>query len=138
VPPDVAEERQRVVQREAGGQRPRPEARALVHGPGESEGPHEVRRQSEQASALGARLEDEPQMAVLEVADPAVDEPRRPARGPAREVLLLDERDPQATERGVSRDAAAGDAAADHQKVELPIAERGEAVPACGRVHAGT
>ena len=87
-----------------------------------------MRRDAQQPAPFGARLEHQMQMTVLEVAQTAVNEPRRAARGAAREIGLLDERDIQSAQRRIARDAASGDAAADHQDVEGPRAERGDAL----------
>ena len=72
-------------------------------------------------------LEHEVQVPVFEVAHAAVDQPRRPARRPRREVALLDERDREPSARGVPGDAGAGDPPTDHEQVERPVAEGGEA-----------
>ena len=69
--------------------------------------PHEVRREPEQSPALGARLEHQMKVAVLEIADAAVHQPRRAARRTARKVVLLHERDAQPAQRRVAGDAAA-------------------------------
>ena len=69
---DVPEERERVVQRESGAELPARNSCVGIDGPREGERPHQVRRDSKQTSSLGARLEDEVKMAVLEVADAAV------------------------------------------------------------------
>jgi hypothetical protein len=85
-----------------------------------------VWREAEQASSFGAGLEDEVEIAVLEIAQSAMDEPRRSARGPAREIVLLDERHLQPTQRGIASDATSRDAAADHEQVELLAAQGGQ------------
>ena len=51
-------------------------------------------------------------------------------RRAAREVVPLDERGAQAPARGVERDAAPGDAAADDEDVELVLLQAGERVGA--------
>ncbi len=89
-----------------------------------------MRRELEQPPALAARLEDEVQIAVLQVAHAAVDEARRAARSPRREVLALDQRDREAPPGGVPRDARARDPAADDQEVEPAVAEFGDALGA--------
>jgi hypothetical protein len=73
----------------------------------------------EEAVALDAGLEDEAEVAVLEVADAAVDEAGGAAGGAAGEVLALDEGDAQAAQGGISGDATAGDAAADDEDIEV-------------------
>ena len=68
-------------------------------------------------------LVHEPDLALLQVAQAAVDELgglRRRARG---EVVALDERRAKAAGGGVEGDADAGDAAADHQDVERVVGE---------------
>ena len=69
-----------------------------------------MRREPKQPSSLGARLEHEVQMSVLEIANAAVNQARRSTRGSAGEVVLLDERHAKSAQRGVARDAASGDA----------------------------
>jgi hypothetical protein len=115
---DVAEEREGVVEEEARGELPARHARAGVDGPREGERAHEVRRDAEQRAPLAARLEDEVEVAVLEVAYAAVDEARGAAGGAGAEVVALDEGDAEAAERGVARDAGARDAPADDEEVE--------------------
>ena len=68
-------------------------------------------------------LVDETDVAVLEVPQTAVDELGALRRGPAGEVVTLDERGAQAPCRGVERDAGSGDPAADDEHVELLVAE---------------
>ena len=94
---------------------------------------HEVRRGLAEHLALGQRLVDEPDLALLEVADPAVHELRRLRRGARCDVVALDQRGAQAPRGGVERDAGAGDPAADDEHVEVLVgqaAERGRAVEA--------
>ena len=69
-----------------------------------------------------------PDVAVLEVAQAAVDELRAPAARAVREVAALEQRDRQAAAGGVERDAGAGDAAADdHDVDDLAAGERARA-----------
>jgi hypothetical protein len=131
---DVAEQRQRVVEREAGRQLPARHARAGVHRPGEAQRAHEVRRRAQQRAPLAAGLEDQGQVPVLQVAHPAVHQPRRAARRAAPEVVGLHQRHPQPTPRRVARDPRAGDPAADHQQVVHAVGQRLERARARGRV----
>ena len=78
----------------------------------------EVRGVAAQPLPLAQRLVDEPHVALLEVPQPAVDELRAAARGPAGEVVGLDQRGREAAARGVESDADTGDAAADDEHVE--------------------
>ena len=73
--------------------------------------------------ALGERLVDEAELALVEVAQTAVHELGAAAAGARREVVALDERGPQATRGGVERDAGAGDPAAHHEHVEVVVTE---------------
>lgn len=84
-----------------------------------------MRGEPQQPSPLGARLEDEPEVAVLEIPNAAVNQPRRPARRAASEVRLLDETDAEAAQRRLQRDSAARNPAADYDHVEeLPRGTR--------------
>lgn len=55
---------------------------------------------------------------MLEVANAAVHEPRRSARGTTCEVVPLNQSGAEAAERGIAGDSGSGDAAADDQQVE--------------------
>ena len=89
---------------------------------------HQVRGVVAEALALGEGLVDEADVALLEVAQAAVDELRGLRRGAGGEVVALDERGAQAAGGGVERAADAGDAAADDQDVEVGVAEASECV----------
>jgi hypothetical protein len=89
-----------------------------------------MRREPEQGAALGARLEDQMDVAMLEVSHAAVDQPGRPARRAPREIGFVHQRHGQPARRGLVRDSAPGNAAADHEEIELPGAERFQALPA--------
>ena len=109
-----------------------PEADQPV-GPGALEGghdhrqrPHQVRRERGVDLALEQRLADEPEVEVLQVAQAAVDELARARRGAGGVVRLLHQGDRVAARGGVQRHAGAGDAAADHEHVELLGGERGD------------
>ena len=69
------------------------------------------------------RLADEPHVAEPEVAQAAVHQLRRGARGSPGEVALVDERDLEAVRGRRLGDAGADDAAADHEQVELADGE---------------
>ena len=64
---------------------------------------------------------------MLEVPHAAVDQTRRAARRAGGEVLPLDERDRESAARRITRDPRAGDPAADHEQIEVPIGELVEA-----------
>ena len=78
-----------------------------------------MRRVVPQPLALVQRLVDEPDLALLQVAQAAVDELRRLRRRARGEVVALDQRGAQTAGGGVERGAGAGDAAADDQHVEV-------------------
>ena len=92
--------------------------------------PHEVRGERGVDLALEQRLADEPEVEVLQVAQPAVDELARARRGAGGVVGLLHQRDRVAARGGVERHAGAGDAAADHEHVERLGGEGGDGVRA--------
>jgi hypothetical protein len=89
-----------------------------------------VGRELDQQGALQQRLAHEPEVEVLEVAQAAVDQLRRAARGAGREVGPLHERDAVAARGRVERHPGARDAPADHDQVERVPFECGERVGA--------
>ena len=125
---DIPEQRENIVQRETRAELPAGNSGAAIHRPGELQRSHQVRRQSQQSVSLGARLEDEMQMSVLEISHTAVNQPRRPARRSTRKITLFDERDREPTEGGVARDRTARDSAADDEDVERSRLECGKSV----------
>jgi hypothetical protein len=82
-----------------------------------------------QALTLVERLVHQADLALLQVAEPAVDHLRALRRGARGEVVLLDERGAQAARGGVERHAHAGDATADDEDVE-GLASRRASMPA--------
>ncbi len=103
---------------------------AVERGHDERQRVHEVRRERDQELALEQRLADEPEVEVLQVAQAAVDELGRAARGAGGVVRALDERDAVAARGRVERDARARDAATDDDEVERLGGERFERVGA--------
>ncbi len=96
-----------------------------------------MRRDAHQDPSLAARLEDEVELSVLEVAQSAVHEPRRAAAGATGEVLLLDERHVQPAHRRIPRDAGARHAATDDQHVEVIALQHIERTCARPRIETG-
>jgi hypothetical protein len=91
----------------------------------------DVRREG---SALVVCLSHEPNVAETQVAQAAVDELRRRARGTGAEVTGVDERDGEPRTRGVGGGGGADHPAADHEQVERPRRERlSRCRPALGR-----
>ena len=84
----------------------------------------EMRRKGRQRQlALVQRLAHQPELELLEVAQPAVEHLRRAARGAGGEVTRLDEGDLESAGRGIERSASADHATADDDDVELLAAE---------------
>ena len=110
---------QRVVQRDAGADvGPLPDA--VLDRVEEAHGLDQVRRQAvDEEVALGERLAHQVEVEHLQVAQPAVHQLAGPARRAARPVLGLDDRRGQAAAHRVEGDPRAGDAAPDHEDVEL-------------------
>src|SRR5947208_19822 len=123
---NVSEAGEQVVGPQPGGELQQADRRAGVHGEDELLGLHEVRGEPPQAATLANPFENEPHLAVLEIAESAVDELRGATRRPRGEVRVLDERRREAPHGGVARDARAVDAAADHEEVERLGAEAAE------------
>ena len=92
--------------------------------------PHLVRGVAPQPLALGQRLVDEGDLALLEVAQTTVDQLRALRRGARGEVVALHQRRAQAPAGGVEGHARTGDPAPDDQHVERLVgqaAQRGAA-----------
>ena len=83
----------------------------------EAHRPDDVRRNPPQHLALGQRLPHQPEIEVLEVAQPAVDQLGRARRGAGREIAHLAQKYGMASAGGVTRQSAAVDAAADDRQV---------------------
>ena len=100
-----------------------------------------VGRVAHQPAPLVERLVHEPDVTVLQVPQPTVDQLRTLRRRAAGEVVALDQRHSQAAMRRVEGDAGAGDATADHEHVERVVtvervpAELGEHGRALERQH---
>jgi len=92
-------------------------ARARVDRDVELERRNEMRREAQQPFALVQRLAHEADLEVLEVAQAAMDQARRRARGSHREIAALDEQHGEPAQRGFARDRGAVDAGADHDHV---------------------
>ena len=91
VPPAVAPRAEQVVQRQGRRRRTGGPDRVAVEREQERLQAHEVRRDAQEAAALGERLADEPEAQLLEIAETAMDEPARSARRACRDVVALDE-----------------------------------------------
>ena len=87
---------------------------------------HEMRCDAEQHAALPARLQYQSKVPLFEIADAAVDEPRRHRRRAAPEIALVHEGGAQAAKRRVARDPGARDPAADDEQVHRLRGHRGE------------
>ena len=85
----------------------------------EAQRPNKVRRRPQQHFALGERCAHQAKFAVFQIAQAAVDQLRGRRRGGGRQVVLLQEHDPQTASGRIARDAGPIDAAADDRQVEI-------------------
>ena len=108
---------QEIVEPHAGCDRQRPAASAAVDRDHQGQRPHQVRGDAQQGLTLVQRLTDQPELGELQIAQSAVYQPARPARGGAAEIRLLHEAHTQPPARRVPRDAGAVDAAADDDEI---------------------
>ena len=113
----IAKERQRIVKPHPRFHLPAWNTRALIHGPDKAQRAYEVRGEVQQPASFGAGLEDETQLAMLQISQSPVDKVRRATGGPAREVALVHEHHTEASQRGIACDPGAGHAAAHDQQV---------------------
>ena len=121
--------REQVVEGEAGADLPCGAGVAPVHGEEQAQRLHEVRGGADEVFALAQGFADEAELAVLEVAEAAVDEAGGAGRRAGAEVVALDEEGLVAGELGFAGDAGAVDAAADDDDVELLVGDLGERWP---------
>src|ERR671914_2417285 len=94
----------------------------VVDGDQEAERPDQVRGYVQEPLAVPQRFPDQGDLEVLQVAEAAVDQASRPARRPARDVPLVEQKDPEAAHRGVPGDPGPVDAGADDDQVEGIVA----------------
>ncbi len=78
-----------------------------------------MRRDPQQHLALGQRLAHQPEGALREIAQPAMDQLGRGRRGAGGEIVLLDQQDLEAASGGIARNADAVDAAPDDGEIEV-------------------
>src|SRR5678815_452636 len=102
-----------VVHAEPQSKLPPGEPRTAVHRPRELQRFHKARGNSHQNFALADRFADECYVAVLEIADSAVNESRRSARGTACPLLHFHERNSHSPHRCIARDPRSSDASTD-------------------------
>ena len=116
VPAAVPSRAEEVVQREAA-----PVERPREHGAVQREQQRleadEMRSEPKKAAPLGERFADEPEPELLEVAEPAVDEPRRPARRPRGDVRSLHQGDVEPPTCRVESCPRTGDTTADDEDI---------------------
>ena len=99
---------------------------------------HEVWAQSlEEQRLLRERLPDQAEIELLEVAEPAMDQLARTARGARGPVALLDQRDGEAPAGGVEGRARTDHAPADHDEVEGLVPDALEVTLPLGRIESG-
>ena len=77
-----------------------------------------MRREPSQDLAFVCGLAHQRHVALLEIADAAVNQLRAAAARAGGEVVALDERDGEPAESRIARDTGAGDPAADDEQVE--------------------
>src|SRR5205823_9682848 len=111
-------EREGVIQREARPYLPRRTRITAVHRHEQTHRAHEMRRIADQRFAFGERFVDEAELAVLQIAQAAVDQARRARRRARAEVVALDEQRLVPVECRFARDAGAVDPAADNDDIE--------------------
>ena len=115
----VAPGTERVVHREPGAKLHRVTGERQAH----RQRRHEVRRVRGQDAPLGQGLAHEPDLAVREIAQAAVDLARRLARRARREIAALEKRHAEPARRRVEGNPRTADPAADHDDVELLLAQ---------------
>ena len=85
----------------------------------ETQRPHQMRRHPQQHLALVQRLAHQPELAVLEIPQTAVDQLRGGRRSARREIVLFAQQDLQSAPGRIAGNAGAVDAAADDREIEV-------------------
>ncbi len=114
----AAEARQTPVGEEGGANLPEGRPAVLEDRPQEGNRAHQVRVQTEQEIPLPTGLPGQAELALRDVAKPAVNQLGGAARGSGGEVTALDEQRSEPAGGRVPENARAGDAAADDQQVD--------------------
>ena len=122
-----APRREEVVERQAGAEPKSVPERLVVEGQDEGQRGDEVGHPPELPGALAKPFAHDPDVVVGEVAQAAMDEPRRSRRGAPGEVPPLDEQGRESTTRQLPGDAGAEDAATDDDRVIAGAVEAGDA-----------
>src|SRR5581483_594798 len=105
---------EQIVQFDADAQLPQWTPGFAISGKQEGKRLCEMRRDMAQNFFLHTGFPNESDPALLEVAQPAVQQPARAAARAGREIMAIDETDAKPAHGGVARHAAAHDATADH------------------------
>ncbi len=111
--------RHRVVDRQPGGERAPARRAAVVVAEKKALRLDQARRVLQQAAALAHRFAREAERAFAQVAQSAVDQLGGARRAAPGEVARLDQHHGNAAARRLQRHAGAGDAAADHEQVDI-------------------
>ena len=85
------------------------------------DGTRQVRRQPPDHAPLVGRLDDQPDVALLQVAYASVDQLRRSTARSDRKIAALDQGNTEAAQNRVARDTGAGDSATDDEQIELVL-----------------
>jgi hypothetical protein len=75
----------------------------------------------QQQAPFGERLVDQPELSLLQVAEPTVGQPGRARRRSARPVVLLDDADGQAAARSIECCTGPHDSASDDEDVDAAV-----------------
>ena len=111
-------ERKQVVGREPGAQLPRRPPCPRQHGQDEALRLYQVRAGFKQPCTLAQRFEDQAHIAVLQVAQSAMDQLGRTPGCPETKVIGFEERHPQSSRGRLLGNSAAVDSAADDRQVQ--------------------
>ena len=82
----------------------------------ERQGPHQVGSDAKEDAALPIGLEHETELAGLEIAQAAVDQPARARAGARAEIALLHQHRSESPHRRIASHTGAGDSAADDEE----------------------
>ena len=111
--------RKQVVRNHSGANGPAPALTVFIDWDRNRKRSHKMRRDFQQGFAFTQGLANKAKFEVLEVAQAAMNEPRRSAASAASQIALVHQQNLQPARRGVASDSGAVDTRADDDHVEM-------------------
>jgi len=112
---------EQIIERQADPPFPRRQPAALVERQDETQRPDQVWSVLQEQPTLVQGFVDQMKTAMLQITQPTVNQLRRYAACPRREIALVDQGDPETAQTCIESHPRPGDAAADDEQVKSPF-----------------